>query len=677
MPVFELILSSDTINEGRIKINDAFSATTGLWSGGTGFQSLISNNDTGNIASGDYAIATGSGTTASGDYSFASGINTLASGEGSHAEGGVTFVFGNPIYFGSTASTYGAHAEGISVASGINSHSEGFGTIASGNFSHAEGSGSDAIGAASHAEGSGSYAIGAASHAEGQGTTAVGNYSHAEGSQTTAIGSQSHAGGLENIAFGSNSYTAGNLVIASGTSSFAGGQGSLSSSPIIAQGNVSFAFYEQDATISNYGVLGNNSVILGGKNHFINSNSETSVILGGLENRISATTPVPANGMVNIGGSGNTVSGEFSAIIGGQNNVTVGSLLGPSFMSGIFVGKDNRISTFLNSSEYSTIIGGLNNEILNSDNSSIIGGDNNNLKDDSTGSIIIGGREIEIDSSDFSVSLGGAYNKIDTNDNFSIITGRGALSTSATTFTMGYNSVATSPSSANNTIVFHFGEGDGFWDGTVNGGPADYAEYFEWKDGNPSNEDRVGYFVSIDGDKIEKGNYNIIGVVSSVPVVVGDSAPLKWNNMYLKDEFGRNIKDSYSVHLVNSGQTNEMEVYIDERNNTYSQPPNAENMIGTLYDDEIVTKEFLRTESLKRINPNYNHNQIYIPRKDRPEWTPVGLLGKLHIRTAEQITGSTIGANSDGIAINGSDYHVLETIKDYDGNYGIVKILFK
>ena len=32
---------------------------------------------------------------------------------------------------------------------------------------------------------------------------------------------------------------------------------------------------------------------------------------------------------------------------------------------------------------------------------------------------------------------------------------------------------------------------------------ADYAEYFEWLDGNTDNEDRRGYFVTMDGNKIK------------------------------------------------------------------------------------------------------------------------------------------------------------------------------
>ena len=35
-------------------------------------------------------------------------------------------------------------------------------------------------------------------------------------------------------------------------------------------------------------------------------------------------------------------------------------------------------------------------------------------------------------------------------------------------------------------------------------GTADYAEYFEWEDQNLNNQDRTGYFVSLDKDKIKQ-----------------------------------------------------------------------------------------------------------------------------------------------------------------------------
>lgn len=65
---------------------------------------------------------------------------------------------------------------------------------------------------------------------------------------------------------------------------------------------------------------------------------------------------------------------------------------------------------------------------------------------------------------------------------------------------------------------------------------ADYAEYFEWKDSNPNNEDRVGYIVTLDGDKIVKANTgdDILGICSGTAMVLGDSAESYWNKSLLQ-----------------------------------------------------------------------------------------------------------------------------------------------
>ena len=86
---------------------------------------------------------------------------------------------------------------------------------------------------------------------------------------------------------------------------------------------------------------------------------------------------------------------------------------------------------------------------------------------------------------------------------------------------------------------------------------------------------------------------------------------------------------------------------------------------------------FVEDIKIEKINPDFDINSSYEPRSSRKEWSPIGMLGKLHVRTSEQITGSTISADHNGMAINGNDYHVLENKKPYDGNYGVVKILFK
>ena len=127
------------------------------WTAGTG-NNAVKLIDNLSIASGNYAVAEGTGTTASGHYS--------------HAEGDE------------------------SVASGLNSHAEGDSTTASTTNAHAEGGGTLALGAGSHAEGRDTIAgPGGAAHAEGRDTTASGHQAHAEGRDTMATGDVSHAGG--------------------------------------------------------------------------------------------------------------------------------------------------------------------------------------------------------------------------------------------------------------------------------------------------------------------------------------------------------------------------------------------------------------------------------------------------------------------------------------------------
>ena len=146
------------------------------------------------------------------------------------------------------------------------------------------------------------------------------------------------------------------------------------------------------------------------------------------------------------------------------------------------------------------------------------------------------------------------------------------------------------------------GNGNNACDGSWTGGGADYAEYFEWSDSNPDEEDRRGLSVVLDGDKIREAvaGEDPIGVISGNPSVVGDAAWNKWSGKYLRDEFGTYILEDYEAE--------------DEDGNTVIQ-------------------------QRRKLNPSYDPNQEYISREQRPEWDCVGLMGKLRIRKG-QVTGS-------------------------------------
>jgi trimeric autotransporter adhesin len=732
MPVFQLILSSDTIEEGRIKINNAFSATTGLWSGSTGFQSLIHNNGTGNIASGDYAIAAGSGNTAVGDFSFAQGVGNLASGVASHAEGGIAFVpaLGGVIFSGSSATNYGAHAQGYgALASGSVSYSNGFLTRATGIASYAIGAGAKAIGIASFAGGDnciafGNYsyafgfmnsASGNSAHAEGGGTEATGDRSHAEGNATKALGLSSHAEGSDTIASGNYSHAQGYFTEASGDYSFAGGRGGVNiNENVLSNGNVSFAFYRQDIITPNRGANADFSAILGGKNHYINSNSYSSVILGGENNIIDSSLPSIIIGGNNTQIINDSAGGAFYSEGGIINNNSYGTLfltngiINNSSFSSIenSFGPSGAVCTINNSTfcKISGRSGSNENNIDDSSNSAIYQSDDC-LIDSGIGSTIMssvgcsavnGTRLTTVASKDCIIGYGNNLTTISSENCINAYINNSLMTNSRVVFNtivtddfcliMGHEPLPiNTPSLVNKKIRLNAKNGRGSFVGGAFLEAADYAEFFEWNDGNISGDTRYGYFVSlINGDKIKIGfnselesSSDIIGIVSSNPAVVGDSAEFRWKDLYILDEWGKIVKENYS-HYKTTGDT-EISFFVNSFKEAYLEAPNPGNISGTPFSGNVEEAVFVENIQVSVLNPRFKPDSEYIPREERPEWSPIGLLGKLHVRTAETITGSTVSANSDGMAINGSDYHVLKQIMDFneDKGYGVVQVLFK
>lgn len=133
-----------------------------------------------------------------------------------------------------------------------------------------------------------------------------------------------------------------------------------------------------------------------------------------------------------------------------------------------------------------------------------------------------------------------------------------------------------------------------------NASGADYAELFEWLDGNPDAEDRVGRFVTLDGEQIRLAGPEdayILGIVSGDPSVVGNVHDDQWQGMFLYDIFGRPLWEDAEV-------------------------PEELAPDGTVLIPAHV-------EHRQRLNPDYDGTQPYIPRTQRPEWDAVGLLGKL------------------------------------------------
>ncbi len=137
------------------------------------------------------------------------------------------------------------------------------------------------------------------------------------------------------------------------------------------------------------------------------------------------------------------------------------------------------------------------------------------------------------------------------------------------------------------TLAFRFdASGNGSCAGAWSGGGADYAEYFEWADGNPDGEDRRGVAVAFDGSKVRPAvqGEDPAGVVSAAPCLIGNDDLGSWQGRYQRDRFG-------AVQRAADGSP--------------------------------------------RSNPAYDPSQNYRPRKDRPEWACIGLLGRLRLRPGQ------------------------------------------
>lgn len=174
---------------------------------------------------------------------------------------------------------------------------------------------------------------------------------------------------------------------------------------------------------------------------------------------------------------------------------------------------------------------------------------------------------------------------------------------------------------------------------------ADYAEFFEWLDSNSNNEDRRGYFVTLDGEKIKIAEPNdyILGIVSALPAIIGNGDE-DWRGRYILDEFGDFITEEFE--------------YEEEVHDEATGKMKTVTKTGTRYKE----------------NPEYDSTMPYVQREDRPEWDAVGMVGVLAVRDDGtcQINGYC-NVSDGGIATaSTSGYRVVNRVSK-----NVVKVVFR
>jgi hypothetical protein len=195
-----------------------------------------------------------------------------------------------------------------------------------------------------------------------------------------------------------------------------------------------------------------------------------------------------------------------------------------------------------------------------------------------------------------------------------------------------------------------YGDGTSNANGAWSSSGVDYAEYFEWADGNPGNEDRVGKSVSLVGEKIKvaESGETVIGIVSGRPSFVAGNAELRWNQKYQKDEFDRYVMEDYEAvtwEVDDFFEADDIQegVLVGKKN-----VKKARGIQHSYADDEIpdglsVPDDATRTtQQRKKLNPSFDPDLTYAPRSGRKEWSAIGMVGKLGMYKNQQTNSNWI-----------------------------------
>lgn len=374
--------------------------------------------------------------------------------------------------------------------------------------------------------------------------------------------------------------------------------------------------------------------------------------LGGV--KVDGSTITIADGVISSAGGGSSLENTFDTndsskryVIGYDANSNFGwlknTVSNTDAKRNYIQGESNYVDTSNN------VVIGDGNNVFKKGNTTILGGYNNSsptpyldsniiigwMNSNSNYSPAIGGYNVMIgqglvisEADNQWLILLGDYN-LDAKNDYLLLVGNGQNRTNRS------NALSLDRTTGNLAIA-----------GTMSSAGADYAEFFEWKDGNPEAEDRVGYIVALDGDKLilaNEGDY-ILGVVSGTATVLGDNPEWNWAKRWVTDDFGRIQYEDKVIHHE-----------AEERN--------GETIPAW---DETIKAPI--------VNPDYDPDQKYIKRADRPEWSAVGMMGKLYVRDDGtcQVNGYAKPINGVATASTSGNMRVIERVSD-----NVIRVVIK
>lgn len=298
------------------------------------------------------------------------------------------------------------------------------------------------------------------------------------------------------------------------------------------------------------------------------------------------------------------------------------------------------------------IIAGYNNTV-NGRNSMTFGNDNQNK---STFSLVVGQKNSAYNAAASCIGM-----NIESRGNYSFGVGYGVIASYLELVAGKYN-VASAQAGMTEGNVFIIGIGDSdtsrsnafriskngeiYGAGPFHSSGADYAEIYEWLDGNPDAADRAGRFVVLDGERIRLAGpkddiQDVLGIVSGNPSIVGDSHDDQWRNMYLRDVFDRLLYEEAEAE-----------------------------------DPEHPGEKII--ERRRKLNPAYDPAQAYIPQSLRPEKSAVGLLGKLVlIDDGSCEVNGWCAPGKDGIAVKSEKRTRFRVMSRLDGVHIRVNIMIQ